>query len=82
MAESEQCEQHPDRIQVDTTADEIWRKYVVRQTLADEENRRHDQDMEPIWPELGDRDARRDHQAGERAEIRDEANKPHYEPDQ
>ena len=73
IAEREQREHQPDRMQPDALADQLRRQHVAFQQLADEEDADHDDDRRPFGPELRDRDAGREHQPGQRADIGNEA---------
>src|SRR6516165_6112442 len=58
---------------MNASAYQIRCKHLIRQKLPDKENGGYEQDRCPVRPELRDRDARRNNETGERAEIGDEA---------
>ena len=82
IAEREQREHQPHRMQPDALADQLRRQHVAFEELADEEDAEHDQDRRVFGPELRDRDAAREHQPGHRPDIGNERDDPGDEPDQ
>src|SRR5262249_9710039 len=64
ITEREHGEDQPDRMQSHALADELGRDDVTLDELTDQEDGNDERDSSPIGPELRDRYARRDHQAG------------------
>jgi hypothetical protein len=58
---------------MDSAADQIRRQDIICKRLPDEEDGQHDKDRPPIRPELRDRNADRNNEAGERTKVRYEA---------
>src|SRR5262249_57479445 len=58
---------------MNASSHQIRCQHIIRHKLPDKENGGHEQDPCPVRPELRDRDARRNNETGERAEIGDEA---------
>src|SRR5262249_49381207 len=66
----------PDRMQADVFANEFGRQHIAFEELTDDEDRQHENDRKPAWPELDDGDDHADDQSGERADIGNEGEDP------
>ena len=71
IAEGEEREHQPDRMEADAVADEIGREEVALDELAEDENADDDQDLQPVGPELDERHADGEDAADDRADIRE-----------
>jgi hypothetical protein len=82
IAEGKQRKHDPDRPKSDTAPHEVRREHIIAQGIPDEKDGRHHQDWSPTRPELRNRDAGRDDEAGEHADIGDEAQQASSKSDQ
>jgi len=69
VSESEQREHQPDRVQMDSAADQTGRQYVIAHGLADEENRDDRRDCRPSQTELRYCHGQRHDKPCKRAEV-------------
>src|SRR4249919_1745193 len=65
-----------------TFANQLWRKHVTFDKLADKKNTEHDKDQSVGRPELRDRHAKRQHKTRHGSDIRDKCDKTRDEADE